>query len=151
MAVSPLMQGLAGGFPQQFPPLLVLSRILLFQTMLSLSHVPLYYMTPRNNNTHVGSCDITLHNTRLHYIIHRIIQGCAEIWNLFRVLTRISHKWAKRTSKISCSTLEIISDFQPSMYCSVYYIKKIVLLPHKNRAVNSNAFHDNRHMWDYHE
>ena len=29
------------------------------------------------------------------------------------------------------------------MYCSVYYIKKIVLLPHKNRAVYSNAFHDN--------
>ena len=51
---------------------------------------------------------------------------------------------------ISCSTREIISYFKTSMYCSVYYIK-IVLLPHKNRAVYSNAFHDNLHMWDYHE
>ena len=78
-----------------------------------------------------------------------MIHGCAEIWNIFRVLSRISHEWANRTSEISCSTQEIISYFQTSMYCSVYYIKKIVLLPHKNRAVNSNAFHDNRHLWNY--
>ena len=25
----------------------------------------------------------------------------------------------------------------------------LVLLPHKNRAVNSNPFHDNRYMWDF--
>ena len=30
------------------------------------------------------------------------------------------------------------------LFCLLY--KKIVLLPHKNRAVNSDAFHDNRHM-----
>ena len=37
-----------------------------------------------------------------------------------------------------------ISHFQAFMYCSVYYIyKKIALLSHKNKAVNSNAFHDN--------
>ena len=40
---------------------------------------------------------------------------------------------------------ERISYFQVFMY-SVYYIKKIVLLPHENKAVNSNAFHDNRRM-----
>ena len=50
------------------------------------------------------------------------------------------------------------------MYCSVYYnnkispviqavivissyITKLVLLPLKNRAVKSNAFHDNRHYY----
>ena len=35
------------------------------------------------------------------------------------------------------------------LFCLLY--KKVVLLPHKNRAVYSNAFHDSRHMWDYHE
>ena len=30
------------------------------------------------------------------------------------------------------------------LFCLLYKI--IVLLPHKNRAVNVNAFHDNRHM-----
>ena len=36
-----------------------------------------------------------------------------------------------------------------SLQSYFYYLyKKIVLLPHKNRAVTSNAFHDNRHMWD---
>ena len=52
---------------------------------------------------------------------------------------------SKRTSEISCSTREIISYIQTSIYCSVHYIKK-VLLSHKNRAVYSNAFHDNRHI-----
>ena len=52
---------------------------------------------------------------------------------------------SKRTSEISCSTREIISYIQTSIYCSVHYIKK-VLLPNKNRAVYSNAFHDNRHI-----
>ena len=55
---------------------------------------------------------------------------------------------------VSCSTREIISYFKAFVNCSVYYIKKIVsptVLPHRNRAINSNAFHDNRHMWDYHE
>ena len=33
------------------------------------------------------------------------------------------------------------------LFCLLYKI--IVLLPHKNRAVNVNAFHDNRHMWDF--
>ena len=39
---------------------------------------------------------------------------------------------------------------------ALFYLsyKKIVLLPHKNKAVNSNAFHDYRHiimkrLWDY--
>ena len=31
------------------------------------------------------------------------------------------------------------------LYCFVYYIK-IALLPHKNEAINSNAFLDNRHI-----
>ena len=44
-----------------------------------------------------------------------------------------------------------ISYFQAFVYCSVYYIKKLALFPIKDRAVYSNAFHDNRHMWDYHE
>ena len=70
--------------------------------------------------------------------------------NLFWVLTRISHEWAKRTSEISCLARGIISYFQTSMYCSVYYnCKKIVLLSHKNRAVYFNMFYDNQHMWDY--
>ena len=33
---------------------------------------------------------------------------------------------------------------QPSMHCSVYYPKNVLL--HKNRAVNSNVFHDNWHI-----
>ena len=33
------------------------------------------------------------------------------------------------------------------LFCLLY--KKIVLLPHKNRAENFNALHDNRHKWDY--
>ena len=41
----PAYVGLASGFSQQFLPLLTLLRILPFQT--TLSHVPLYYMTPR--------------------------------------------------------------------------------------------------------
>ena len=53
----------------------------------------------------------------------------------------------QETSEISCSTRNIISYFQAFMYCSVYYIyKTIVLSPPKDRAVNSNAFDDNRHM-----
>ena len=51
------------------------------------------------------------------------MHGCAEIWNLFRVLTRISHECAKWTIEISCSKREIISYFQTFVYCSVYYIK----------------------------
>ena len=38
------------------------------------------------------------------------------------------------------STRETISYFQTSMYYSVYYIKIIVQLPHKNRSVNSKRF-----------
>ena len=33
------------------------------------------------------------------------------------------------------------------LFCLLYsYIKNIILLPHKNRAINSNAFHDNHIM-----
>ena len=39
-----------------------------------------------------------------------------------------------KANEISCWTREIISYFQTSMYCSVYYIRKIVIFPHKNRA-----------------
>ena len=76
---------------------------------------------------------------------------CGNMKNLFRVLTRISHEWAKRTSEISCSTREINFIFPNIhvLFCLLY--KKLLLLSHKIRAVNSNAFHDNRHMWDYHE
>ena len=38
-----------------------------------------------------------------------------------------------------------------SVHFPVYYIKRYALFPYKNRVVNSNAFRDNRHMWDYHE
>ena len=51
--------------------------------------------------------------------------------------------------KICCSTREIISYFQnPNIYVlfCLLYKKKIVVLPHKNRAVYSDAFHDNQHM-----
>ena len=48
---------------------------------------------------------------------------CGEIWNLFRVLTGISHEWAKRTSEISCSTREM-NFVLPSIHVhySVYFI-----------------------------
>ena len=99
---------------------------------------------------------VYLHDVYL-YILRYIISienntwMCGNIWNLFRVFTRISHEGTKRTSEISCSTWEIISCFQASMHCSVYYIKKLVVLPHKNRAVYSNGFCGNWHMWDYQE
>ena len=41
-----------------------------------------------------------------------------------------------------CGVLSV-SYLKTSMYCSVYYIKIITLLPHKYRAVYSNAFHNN--------
>ena len=41
-----------------------------------------------------------------------------------------------------CGVLSV-SYLKTSMYCSVYYIKIIALLPHKYRAVYSNAFHNN--------
>ena len=45
----------------------------------------------------------------------------------------VQHKKLYHISKHSCIILFII-------------YKKIVLLPHKNRAVYSNVFHDNRHV-----
>ena len=48
---------------------------------------------------------------------------------------------SKRTSEISCSTREINNFIFLSthvLFCLLYKI--IVLLPHKNRAVNFNAF-----------
>ena len=50
---------------------------------------------------------------------------CAEIG------AGLSHKWAKQTSDISCSTQEIISYFQTSVYCSVYYKKNSPIAPQK--------------------
>ena len=41
------------------------------------------------------------------YIINRTIHGYLQIWNLFRVLNRISHSFALITREISWSTLEI--------------------------------------------
>ena len=73
------------------------------------------------------------------YMQRILIHGSAEIWNLFQVFTRISHEWAMRTDVIPCSTREIISFFQTSMYCSVYHIQ-IALLPHKIRAVSLMRF-----------
>ena len=112
--------------------------------------------------SHSDACDWVVESQEYWFIliwiwikqryIQRIITWmCGNMKFIWSVDQDISDKWAKRMSEISCSTREITSYFQTFMYCSVYYIKKTVLLPHKNRAVNSNAFHDNRHMWDYHE
>ena len=46
-----------------------------------------------------------------------------------------------KTSEISCSTF-IFPNIRV-LFCLL--CKTIALLPHKNKAVNSNAFHDNRH------
>ena len=61
-----------------------------------------------------------------------------------KIISRISHELEKRTSEISCSTREINFIFSSIcvLFCLLY---KKVLLPHKNRAVYSNAFHDNWH------
>jgi hypothetical protein len=52
----------------------------------------------------------------------RIIHGCAEIPDLFRVLNMISHEWAQRTSEIPCSTREINLVFPSThvFFCSLY-------------------------------
>ena len=65
------------------------------------------------------------------------------------MLTRISH-WAKRFEwvRYPVSTWEINFIFSSIHVFFCLLCKKIVLLPHKNRAVNCNAFHDNRHMWE---
>ena len=76
---------------------------------------------------------------------------------LFLVLNRISHSFALLiNTRNPCDVKWYICDILfntrnnfmfPSihvLFCLIY--KTIVLLPHKNRAVNSNAFHDNRHM-----
>ena len=66
-------------------------------------------------------------NTRKLYwkVKQRIIHGCAEIWNLFRVLTRISHSFALLTREISWSTRELswIITHEKSINHSILYNK----------------------------
>ena len=69
-----------------------------------------------------------LNPTSDYYIDNNTVHGRAKITNLFQVLTRISHDWAKRTSEISCSTWEINFIF-PSihvLFCLLH--KKLVCL-----------------------
>ena len=45
-----------------------------------------------------------------------------------------------------------ISYFQASVWlCIALFIIIYKKLPHKNRAVDFNAFYNNQHMWNYHE
>ena len=53
------------------------------------------------------------------YIINRTIHGYLQIWNLFRVLNRISHSFALITREISWSTLEINFTF-PGIHVLFY-------------------------------
>ena len=72
-----------------------------------------------------------------------------NVWK-YEVISRVEQDISlirfAHLSEISWSTLQINFIFPNIhvLFCLLY--KKIVLLPHKNRAVNSNAFHDNRHM-----
>ena len=53
----------------------------------------------------------------------------------------------KPTSEISCSTREINFIFSNiHVLFSLLFKKIIALLAHKNRAVNTNAFQDDRHL-----
>ena len=75
--------------------------------------------------------NLELNNIRiiLFNVVNRI-HGHVEIWkdisSVDKDISRASkvNEQVKWTSEISCSTREIISYFQASMYCSVYYIKK---------------------------
>ena len=82
--LAPGLQGLACAFPHQFPPLLMLLRILPFQTMLS--RVPLYHMTPLipwspSHTFHLTTC----FSTPSHH--HLSVTHVPSHLNRFRFIT----------------------------------------------------------------
>ena len=92
----PLKPGLAGSFPQQFPPLLTLLRVLPFQT--TLSHVTLYYYSPTLVEIVIWHCkmiyyfvvrcytvlqDFTLCCKMLSYIVHIMLYWIQTFKTLF--------------------------------------------------------------------
>ena len=73
----------------------------------------------------------------------KILHGCVEIWNSFRVLIRISHKWACSTREINFTFPSIHVLLLLSIYVLLFFKMKYSFPPPQNREVNSNVYHDN--------
>ena len=94
-------------------------------------------------------CNISELTTQVQSL-NGVFNSTQDLWKyefISSVSQDISWVQAKWMSKISLSNKrnEFHISRNPYTHCSVYYIKTFTLLPHKNRAVNSNAFYDNRH------